>query len=145
LNVRSGLDPENLQEDISGGAGCNSHIEWRSRKGRTRIGCYLGRRCKVFHSASLWFGSCCRRNNTLLDSFLAAILLTVDAGSLPVHRAVHTHLTHRHAAAMNARSTIWIAHGAQQSGEGRLSRKRRNHGQGDDLEEPLHQLEKDYI
>ena len=76
---------------------------------------------------------------------MAEILVTASASSLPMHRAMHTHLAHRHATTMSVRSTIGIPHGAQQAGEGRLSRKRRNHGQGDDLEEPLHQLEKDYI
>lgn len=145
LNVRSGLNSENLQEDISGGAGSNSPIDWGNQEGCNIIRCYAGRQCKKLRFPSFWPAICSQPDYALRDPFLAAILLTADAGNLPMHGALHAQPAHRHAAAMSARSTIGIPHGAEQSGKGRLSRERCNHGQSDDLEKPLHQLNPDYI
>jgi len=123
LNVRSGLNPENLQEDISGRTGSNCPIEWEGREGCNFIRCYAGGQCKVFRFSSLWFAICRQPNNALRDCILAAILLTADAGNLPMHGALHAHLAHRRTTAMSARSAIWIPHGAEQCGKGRLSRE----------------------
>jgi hypothetical protein len=144
LNVRSGLNPEYLQEDISGWARSNSHIERWSRVGHTCIRYYPRCRCNVYRVTSLWFAHCRQLDNACRQTVMAETLVTASTGSLPVHRAAHAHLAHRNSTAMSVRCTIASPHGAQQAGEGRLSRERRNHGQGDDLEEPLHQLKKDY-
>ncbi len=144
VNVRSCLDPKDLEEYVPGRSRCRSVTGRCGHKDRTRIRDYRWHQCKVRGSESLLLKPRCRGDNPLQENVVAAIQVTAGAGNLQWHLAVHIHLAHRHAAVRNAGCLCGSSHGTRYTGEGRLRRKRRNHCQGDDLEEPFHQLEQDY-
>jgi len=144
LNVRSGLDPKDLEENVSGWSGYGSFTRWFGRKRCICIRDHLGYGGKVHRSARLWLGPYCQMGNRLRQSVVAAILVTARAGSFMRHVAGHAHMAHGPTAARHTGTTCWSPHIARQSREGRLGRKQRSHNNSDDLEEPFHLLEIEY-
>jgi len=57
VNARSGLDPEDLEENVSGGSGCNRVTGRRSHKGRICLRDHWGRHGDKLRSANFWFDS----------------------------------------------------------------------------------------
>jgi hypothetical protein len=82
VNARSGLDPKDLEENVSGGSSCDSFTGRRSHKGRICLSDHARHHCDKFRSASLWFDTCRQESNTLRQSVMAIILVATRSGDL---------------------------------------------------------------
>lgn len=138
MNARSGLDPKDLEENVSGWSGCNNVPGRRSCKRRIRIRDQPGRYCNKLRPASLWFDSCGQQGNTPRQSVFAATLVAARCGNLMMHGTTHAHPAHSLVAARSHVPAGGSPHLALHTGEGRLSREERNHNNGDELEETFH-------
>ena len=141
VKARSGLDPKDLEENVSGGSGCKSVAGRRSYEGRICLRGNLGRHCKEIRSASFWFDSCRQLSNTQRQSVVTATLAATRSGDLMMHGTVHAHPAHGLVATRSAVSAGGSSHLAWQTGEGRLGGEQRNSNEGGELDEPLHLIQ----
>jgi len=58
MNARRGLDPEDLEENVSGVSGGNSVTGRRRHKWRTCRWSHMWRYCDEYRFAGLWFDRC---------------------------------------------------------------------------------------
>ena len=144
FDVRSGLDPKDLEKDAS--VGCETGRSAGLRGGQGSA-CTLN--CARQHrngavSTGLWPFHRCQLDSARQQAIAAGAPVAFNAGNRRVHRAVCIHLAHRHVGAMSVRHTHRSSHGAQLTGKGRLNGKQRHCDQGSDLEQSLHLLVREY-
>ena len=110
-------------------------------KGRIRFRDQPRRHCDKLHSASLWFNPCSQQCNTPRQSVVAAALITTRRRNLMLHGAIHAHMTHGLVTARSAVPAGGIPHLAMHTGECRLRCEKRDHNNGDELEDTFHPIQ----
>jgi hypothetical protein len=145
MHVRSGLDTENLEENVSVRGGGENFFRRSSGKG-----CGWGRRGswggqQERRPAGLWLGLGYRLNQSRRPAIPAAILQAAGAGVVVMHGAASAHVVHHSVAPGRAGSIPCRHDAASKACNRRLRGEHRDHGDGDELEEFPHALRKNIL
>ena len=143
LNVRSGLNPENSQKNISRrrthqnvSKRCCSHTDTCTRVG-------LQGHVTVLDATSVWLDACCRSDNVLWRRIGTAVLPAARTRNRR-HTAAHARGTLAHPAAQTTGRLFCSCETTRNARDRELACEQQNDDNGDGWLEPFHQLERDY-